>query len=135
MSNAQTIIRVQDVMTPGVRTIDAMASVRHAVSVMRALDVSSLVVERRDDDDEIGMLVVSDIARDVIGKNLSPDRVNVSDVMSKPVMTLAAEMNVVYAVRLLTRFQLTRSVVIDHRRQPVGIVTLRDMVLRQVGEA
>lgn len=135
MSNAQTIIRIQDIMTREVRTIDAMATVRQAVAIMRESGISSLIVDRRDDDDEIGMLVVSDVARDVIGKNLSPDRVNVCDVMSKPVMTLAAEMNIVYAVRLLTRFQLTRSVVIDHQRQPVGIVTLRDMVLRQIGEA
>jgi CBS domain-containing protein len=46
-------------------------------------------------------------------------------------------MNVVYAVRLLVRFKLTRALVIDHDRNPLGIVTLRDMVLHTLedGEA
>ena len=38
-------------------------------------------------------------------------------------------MNIKYAVRLLVRFSLSRAIVVDHDRNPVGIVTLRDMVL------
>lgn len=128
----QPLIRVRDVMTPEVITVDPMATVRQAVAMMREAGISSLVVDRRDDHDEIGLVVVTDIAREVIGNNLSPDRVNVYQVMTKPIVTLPAEMNVMYAVRLLTRFQLARSVVIDNDRSPVGIVTLRDMVLRQI---
>ena len=71
-----------------------------------------------------------DTGAEVLGRDLSPDRVNVYEVMSKPVLTLPADMNVVYAVRLLVKFELTRAMVIDNDRNPVGIVTLRDMVLR-----
>jgi CBS domain-containing protein len=39
-----------------------------------------------------------------------------------------------YAVRLLVRFKLSRALVVDHSRTPVGIVTLRDMVLRHHSE-
>ena len=55
--------------------------------------------------------------------------------MSKPVLTLPTDMNVVFAVRLLVKFKLTRALVIDHDRNPLGIVTLRDMVLRTLEEA
>ena len=40
-------------------------------------------------------------------------------------------MDIRYAVRLLARFRLSRAVVIDHDRMPIGIVTLRDMVLHE----
>ena len=122
--------KVSDVMTRHVRTIDAMATVKDAIQAMDEGGVSSLVVERRDDADEFGLLVVSDIAREVISHNRSVERVNVYEIMSKPVLTLPAEMNIRYAVRLLVQFDLSRAVVIDHERRPVGIVTLRDMVVR-----
>jgi len=127
--NAKGHMTVLDAMTESVRTIEAMASVTKAVEAMRAANVSSLVVERRDDADEFGLLVVSDIAREVIAQNRSLDRVNVYEIMSKPVLTLPVEMSIKYAVRLLVRFDLSRALVVDHKRQPRGIVTLRDMVL------
>ncbi len=132
--NAEGPIRVRQVMTPQVRTIGRTATVREAVTIMRQIGVSSLVVERRDEADEFGLLVVTDVAREVIGKDRSADRVNVYEVMTKPVLTLPAEMDIRYAVRLLTRFQLTRALVLDNERGPVGIVTLRDMVLRHIGD-
>ena len=128
------IIRVADVMTKGIITIEAAATVSEVVLLMREHHTSSIVVERRDDADEFGMIAVADIASEVLGKDLSPDRVNVYEIMSKPVLTLAAEMNVVYAVRMLSRFNLTRALVVDHNRNPLGIVTLRDMVLRSLDD-
>ena len=123
-------VTVADAMTGSVRTIDTMASVKEAIQAMRDGGVSSLVVERRDDTDEYGLLVVADIAREVIAANRSIERVNVYEIMSKPVLTLPNEMQVKYAVRLLVRFGLSRALVVNHHREPVGIVTLRDMVLR-----
>ncbi len=128
------ITRVTDVMTHGVFPIEPTATVREAVALMIDKRTSSVVVERRDGDDEFGIITVTDIAAGVIGKDLSPDRVNVYEIMSKPLVSVAAEMNVVYAVRLLLRFHLTRALVVDHQRNPLGIVTLRDVVLRTLTE-
>ena len=121
--------RVEDVMTAEVHSIDGLATVSEAIALMQRHSVSSLVVNRRDDTDEIGMVVVSDIARNVIAPNRSPDRVNVYEIMSKPVLTLPSEMLARYAVRLLVRFDISRATVVDYDRNPVGIVTLRDLVL------
>ncbi len=128
--NAHEITKVSEAMTASVHTIDAMATVKDAIQAMREHDVSSLAVERRDEHDEFGLLVIADIAREVIAVNRAAERVNVYEIMSKPVVSLPADMSIKYAVRLLVRFELSRALVIDAAREPIGIVTLRDMVLR-----
>ena len=127
--SAKSELRVGDVMVAEIISINGLATVSDAMALMRRHNVSSLVVNRRDADDEIGLVLVSDIARRVIAPNRSPERVNVYEIMSKPVWTLPPDMLARYAVRLLTRFQLSRAVVVDHDRNPIGIVTLRDLTL------
>ncbi len=133
MSEKRTI-RVGDVMGSKLYTIDRLATVAEAMALMKQYEVSSLAVDRRDDDDEFGLLVVADIAREVIAQNRAPERVNVYEIMSKPVLTLPSAMLARYAVRLLVRFELSRAVVVDYERQPLGMVTLRDLVLSHVAE-
>ncbi|MCY3669024.1 MAG: CBS domain-containing protein [Gemmatimonadetes bacterium] len=133
MSEKRTI-RVGDVMGSKLYTIDRLATVAEAMALMKQYGVSSLAVDRRDDDDEFGLLVVADIAREVIAQNRAPERVNVYEIMSKPVLTLPSAMLARYAVRLLVRFELSRAVVVDYERHPLGMVTLRDLVLSHVAE-
>ncbi|MBT3550641.1 MAG: CBS domain-containing protein [Rhodospirillaceae bacterium] len=121
--------KVADVMTASVHTIDHHATITDAIEMIRETRVSSLIVEPRDDADEFGLLGVTDIAREVIGKGRAPDRVNVYEVVTKPVLTLPREMNIKYAVRLLVNFKLSRALVVDANRKSCGIVTIRDMVL------
>ena len=130
--NDKPYIKVADVMTTTIKTIDATATVLDAINIMREAGVSSLVAERRDASDEYGLVVVSDIAKHVIAENRAPERVNVYEVMTKPVLTVPADMNIRYAVRLLVQFGLSRALVVDANRAPVGLATLRDMVLRHV---
>ena len=132
--NEKRIIRVADLMGSKLYTIDRLATVAEAMALMKHHDVSSLAVDRRDDDDEFGLLVVADIAREVIARNRAPERVNVYEIMSKPVLTLPSAMLARYAVRLLVRFELSRAVVVDYERTPLGMVTLRDLVLSHVEE-
>ena len=66
-------------------------------------------------------------------KGRAADRVNVYEAMTKPVLTLDKDMNIRYAVRLLVNFKLSRALVVDHERNPMGIVTIRDMVLGSIG--
>ena len=131
---ARRILRVRDVMRNGVHTVDGLATVSEAVALMRRHHVSSLAVPRRDDDDEMGLVGVTDVAHKVIAENRAPERVNVYEIMSKPVLTLPSGMQARYAVRLLVRFGISRAVVVDHDRNPVGMATLRDLVLGPVQE-
>ena len=123
---------VSDVMSKGVHIIAGIATVSEAMEVMGKHRVSSLVVERRHEHDEYGLLEVYDVAKGVMAEDRSADRVNVYEIMQKPVLSIAADMDIRYAVRLLVRFRLTRALVIDDNRVPVGLVTIRDMVLKHL---
>jgi signal-transduction protein with cAMP-binding, CBS, and nucleotidyltransferase domain len=127
--NHPTYIKIATVMKTEIRTIDPMSSVSEAMITMGKSGVSSLVIERRDEHDEYGLIVISDIAKEVIAEGRSPDRVNVYEIMTKPTLTLDSEMDIKYGVRHLSRFGVSRGLVLNHDRDLVGIVTLRDMVL------
>lgn len=127
--NAPGTIRVSDVMTPELHSIDGLATVADAMALMRRHGVEALAVNRRDETDEVGLILVSDVAREVIARNRSPERVNVYEIMSKPVLTLPPDMLTRYAVRMLVRFQISRSIVVDRDRSPIGFVTLHDLVI------
>ncbi len=122
-------IRVLDVMGAQLHTIDGLATVAEAMATMQRLQISSLVVTRRHDDDELGLITVSDLAREVITPDRAPDRVNVYEIMSKPALTVRSSMLARYAVRLLVRFGVSRALVVDEAGAPRGLVTLRDLVL------
>ncbi len=127
-SNNATI-RVSDLMGSQVHAIDGLATVAEAMATMKRLQISSLVVDRRDDDDELGLITVSDVAREVTTRDRAPERVNVYEIMSKPALTVRSGMLARYAVRLLVRFRVSRALVIDDGGAPLGLVTLRDLVL------
>lgn len=123
------VIKVRDVMTKELKTIDGLASVRDAIDMMRAGNTSSLVISKRHDGDEHGVLTVQDIAEKVISLDRSVDRTSVYEVMSKPALTINAEMNIKYAIRLLVRLGTRRALVIDNN-DIVGFISQRDMVVR-----
>ena len=122
-------MRVADIMSADVHSVEGLATVAEAMAMMRRHGISSLVVNRRDGDDEFGLLVVSDIASQVVAAGRAPERVHVYEVMSKPVLTLPSDMLARYATRLLVRLGLSRAVVVDHDRNLLGMATLRDLVL------
>lgn len=127
-------VAIKDVMTPRVETIDGLSTVAEALDRMRTKKISSLIIERRGEFDEFGLLTVQDIATHVVEPDRSPDRISAYEIMTKPVLSLDAKMNIRYAIRLLTRLGLVRALVLDHG-DAVGVVTLRDMVFRYTEHA
>ena len=125
----QTAVRVADLMSKNIKTVDGQATVAEAMELMREHGISSLAVNRRNADDELALLVVSDIAAEVVSAGRAPERVHVYEVMTKPVLTLPADMLARYATRLLVRLRLSRALVVDRKRDLLGLATLRDLVL------
>jgi len=125
---------VREVMTRDLERIEGLATVQEALDRMKARHISSLVVERRDAEDEFGLLLVADVAREVIAQSRPLSRTNVYEVATKPAPTVDADMNIKYAIRYMARLGLSHCVVLQGRNL-VGLVTLRDLTLRYVEEA
>ncbi len=123
------LIRVRDVMKTQVDIIDGMTTVREALEKMRHVETKTLLVDKRHEHDEYGIVLLSDIAKQVLARDRSPDRVNVYEVMSKPVVSVPPDMDIRYCARLFERFGLSRAPVIDNGKVQ-GIVSYTDMVLR-----
>ena len=115
-------------MHTSLHMINGVASVMDAIKEMARHDVSSLVIDRRHEGDEYGVVTVTEIASRAVAENRSLERTNVYEIMNKPALTLDPKMNVKYAVRLLSQLGYRRALV-SSEKGLLGFVTLRDMVL------
>ena len=133
MSARKEMIRVRDVMKHDYDMIDGKLTVEDALRAMRHVETKTLIVEKRDEDDEYGVVLISDIAKQVLAKDRSPKRVNIYEIMSKPVITVRPEMDIRYCARLFEQFGLSRAPVIEDSKI-VGIISFTDMVLHGLAE-
>jgi predicted transcriptional regulator len=123
------ITRVRDVMKTNFDLVDGRITVMEALKRMKHIDTKSLIVDKRHADDEYGMLLISDVAKMVLGMDRSPERINVYEIMSKPVLSVDPGMDIRYCARYFERFGLTRAPVIDNGKV-VGIVSYTDLVMK-----
>jgi predicted transcriptional regulator len=124
-------IKVGDVMRENVTFVDGRMDVMEAMRVMKRVGATSLIVEKRGEDDEYGMVLFSDIAKEVIAKDRAPERVNVYEIMAKPVISVHPNMNVRYCARLFERCGISHAPVMDHDKV-VGLVSYYLLVLGSV---
>jgi CBS domain-containing protein len=109
--------------------VDGMTTVQDVLVKMKHVDTKCVIIDKRHADDEYGILLISDIAKQVLAKDRAPERVNVYEVMSKPVITVDGDMDIRYCARLFDKFGLSRAPVIDNGKV-VGVVSFTDMVLQ-----
>ena len=65
-------ISVRDVMRQNVAFVDGRIDVMEAMRVMKRVGATSLIVEKRNEDDEYGMVLFSDIAKDGVTARIFP---------------------------------------------------------------
>jgi CBS domain-containing protein len=128
MIKKSILIRVKDVMKTDFGTIDGVATVADALKKMKTLKTAVLIVNKRNENDEYGMLTSGDIARHVLAKDRAPDRVNVYEIMSKPVISVHPDMDIRYCSRLFANYNLVRAPVLENN-QVVGMVSPNSLVL------
>jgi len=122
---------VRDCMRKNVTEIDGKLDVLSALKIMKDVGATSLIVKRRDEKDEIGLLLFSDIAREVIARDRAPERVNVYEIMAKPVVTVRPDMEIRYCARLFEEFGISHAPVVEND-EIVGMVSLYMLVLHGI---
>ena len=126
--NDVQLVRARDVMRETVNLIDGIDTVSNALAMMKDVHTEALIVKKQHDNDEYGIVLLSDIARKVLAKDRSPDRVNIYEIMSKPVISVDLQMDIRYCARLFSRFGIHIAPVVENH-QIVGMISYADMVL------
>jgi CBS domain-containing protein len=129
ISEQRKPIHVRDVMKTEFDVIDGMTTISEALDKMKHIETKALIVDKRHADDEYGMLLISDIARLVLGKDRNPERVNAYEIMAKPVIAVDPGMDIRYCARLFEHFDLSRTPVVEGGKV-IGIISFTDMVLK-----
>ncbi|MBT8050295.1 MAG: histidine kinase, partial [Gammaproteobacteria bacterium] len=96
MKPKKPIVRVREVMKKELDIVDGMDTVSNAIRAMKYPETRTLIVDKRYEDDEYGVVMFRDVAKRVLAPDLSPDRVNMYEIMSKPVLGVDPEMDVRY---------------------------------------
>ncbi|MCB1797898.1 MAG: CBS domain-containing protein [Gammaproteobacteria bacterium] len=123
------LVRVRDVMKVEFDVVDGLATVADALRDMKHIDTKALVVRKRNDEDEYGIVELEDIATGVLAKNRAAERVNVYEIMNKPLIGVDPDMDIRYCARLFERYQLNRAAVVENR-EVIGIVSYADIVIK-----
>jgi len=123
------MVRVKDVMKTQFDLIHGIETVADALRNAQHLETECLLVDRRNEDDEYGIVLLADIAKKVMGADKAADRINVYEIMSKPVISVDPDMDIRYCARLFERIGLTLAPVVQNRTV-AGVVSYRDIVLR-----
>jgi len=122
---------VRDCMRTDVTEVDGKLDVLSALKIMKKVGATSLIVKRRDEEDEIGMLLFSDVAKEVIAKDRSPERVNVYEIMAKPVLTVRPDMEIRNCARMFVNFGISHAPVVEND-EIVGMVSYYLLVLHGI---
>jgi len=131
MKRNKPILRVKDVMKTEIDIVDGMTTITEALNHMKHPETRTLIVDKRHEDDEYGVVMFRDVARRVLARDRSPNRMNIYEIMSKPVISVDPEMDVKYCIKLFDRFGLSRSPVVTKGRI-IGLVSYTDIVLKGV---
>lgn len=121
-------MKVQEIMTTGVRCIGPDNNLVEAAAVMRELDIGSVLV--CDNDHLTGVLTDRDIAVRSVADGHDPKRMPVRGAMSTGVICVYDDQEVDEAVRLFEQNQVRRLPVVSREHRLVGIVSLGDVAMK-----
>ena len=124
-----TKMKVADVMDDEFIIVDGLGRVSDVLATMAERHADFVIIDKRDEHDEYGIVLVSDIAKQVLAQNRAPERVNVYEIMAKPVLTVQPDMNIRFCARLFERCGISTAPVVNGGVIQ-GVVTYNALVLK-----
>ncbi len=123
--------RARDVMSKKVILIDGMATAKEAVEIMRKEGIESLIIKKRNPQDAYGIVSIHDLIKGVILQDKTSEEVNVFEIMTKPVISVPANMDAKYAASLLTNVGI-RMAPVQENGEYIGMISLSDLILENL---
>ncbi len=122
------MLTAKDIMTTQVVTISGSATIAEAVKLMKDKNLRALIVDRRSDSDPYGIVTETDIIYKVAAFGHDPKKMRVYEIMTKPCITVAADLGVEYIARLFAHTRIRRAPVIEGKL--LGIVSISDILTK-----
>lgn len=124
-SAGRGILRLREIMTKDVQTIEAGESLMEAAKKMKTSDIGCLPIVK--DRRLVGLLTDRDIVVRVVAEGRDPKRTRAQEASTQDVVSCFEDQAVEEGARLMGQRQVRRLVVVDRDRRPVGIVSLGDL--------
>ncbi len=131
MNEAKKYQSAKDVMSKKVILIDGMATAKEAVEIMRKEKVGALIVKKRHQQDAYGIVNIHDFIKGVILQDKTSEEVNVFEIMTKPVISVPANMDAKYVASLLTNVGI-RMAPVEENGEYIGMISLSDLILENL---
>lgn len=125
MAEEKYLVRVRDLMSAPLISIDPEALVIDAAKLMDTKRISSVLV--RQGEEQFGIITARDVISRVVCKGLDPGKTRVRDVMSHPLLTIGEHATVEDAAKKM-RDNSVRRLVVERDHDKVGIVAESDIV-------
>lgn len=130
---AKKVIKTREIMKESHIEMDGIATVKEALETMKRESANIIIVKKRNEHDAYGFVLLADIVKKVLAKDKAPERVNVYEIMSKPVITVGPDLDVRYCARLFDQFGLSNAPV-EENGVILGIVSYQELVFHGLCE-
>jgi len=107
-------------------------SVMHAVRVMMETQVgAALVIE---DGHAMGVFTERDVMAKVVARKLDPDKTPISEVMTSPVLVVAAKADPADALQLMIDRHIRHLPLVDDANRVIGILSMRHLMRERIAK-
>ncbi len=128
MNKKRSFQSAEDVMVKNIILIDGMATAKEAVEIMRKEKVESLIVDKREPNDSYSIVNIHDFIKGVYLIDKTSEEVNVFEIMTKPVISVPANMDSRYVAKMLTNIGV-REAPVEKNGEFVGMISLSDLII------
>jgi CBS domain-containing protein len=118
-------LKLKKIMVKDIVTVKANATVKAATELMNEYEIGCLLVV--DDGKPVGILTERDLLKRIIHEGREPEKTEVNDVMSRPLIAAAPKMRGYDAAKLMFEQKIKKLPVVENGRL-VGLVTLTDLI-------
>ena len=118
-------MKVKEFMKTKLENVQGDRSAYDAIEKMLDKRIRSLVVTPVGEEDVYGVVTARDVVFKVLGADLNPNDIKVSEIASKPVVCIDQDTKLSDAAALMKKFNIGRLFVCEGKT-PIGIFTLTD---------
>ena len=121
-------MKVKKAMVKNPIVVAPNASIHDAARIMKTDEIGSVMIV--ENGELKGILTERDLVRKVLAGEKDSRHMKVTEIMSKPVIHISEDSDLLEATKLMEKHNIGRLAVIDSSRNVVGILTTNDITKR-----